>query len=66
MKGRVNGERDRWMDERRKGGMRGGIDGRVEWTKTFHTQIEATRYLDKVVLYMAIDVLILVGTEQRK
>lgn len=66
MKRRVNGERDRWMDERRKRGMRGGIDGGVEWTKTFHTQIEATRYLDKVVLYMAIDVLIQVGIEQRK
>lgn len=66
MKGRVNGERDRWMDEWIKGGMRGGIDGGVEWTKTFHTQIEATRYLDKVVLYMAIDILIQVGTEQRK
>lgn len=62
MKRRVNGERDRWMDERRKRGMRGGIDGGVEWTKTFHTQIEATRYLDKV----AIDVLIQVGIEQRK
>ena len=54
------------MDERRKGGMRGRIDGGVERTKTFHTQIEATRYLDKVVLYMAVDVLIQVGTERRK
>ena len=52
-----------WMDEQRKGGMRGGIDGGVERTKTFHTQIEATRYLDKVALYMAGDVLIQVGTE---
>ena len=51
------------MDEQRKGGMRGGIDGGVERTKTFHTQIEATRYLDKVALYMAGDVLIQVGTE---
>lgn len=54
------------MDEWRKGGMRGGIDGGVERTKTFHTQIEATRYLDKVVLHMAVDVLIQVGTERRK
>lgn len=66
MKGRVNGERGRRMDERRKGGMRGGIDGGVERTKTFHTQIEATRHLDKVALYMAVDVLIQVGTERRK
>lgn len=66
MKGRVNGERDRQMDEQRKGGMRGRIDGGVERTKTFHTQIEATRYLDKMVLYMAVDVLIQVGTERRK
>lgn len=66
MKGRANGERDRWMDEQRKGGMRGGIDGGAERTKTFHTQIEATRYLDKVALYMAVDVLIQVGTERRK
>lgn len=66
MKGRANGERDRWMDEQRKGGMRGGIDGGVERTKTFLTQIEATRYLDKVALYMAVDVLIQVGTERRK
>jgi len=66
MKGRVNGERDRRMDERRKGGMWGGIDGGVERTKTFHAQIEATRYLDKVALYMAVDVLIQVGTERRK
>ena len=66
MKGRANGERDRWMDEQRQGGMRGGIDGGVERTKTFHTQIEATRYLDKVALYMAVGVLIQVGTERRK
>ena len=32
MKRRSNGERDRWMDEQRKRGMRGGIDGGVEWT----------------------------------
>lgn len=25
--GRANGERDRWMDELGKGGMRGGIEG---------------------------------------
>lgn len=37
----------------------------VERTKTFHTQIEATRY-GWVVLHMAVDVLIQVGTERRK